>query len=89
MIITKYYVGDIMEGIATGPADGYGNLDNAAEVVNMKKLDTESKKAHVKKLWLEDAKTYYEWKNWCIARERLPDFFGTPDNPISINEYEL
>ena len=79
---------DIMEG-AVGLADGYGDLGNAAEVVHMEELDTEGKKAHVKKLWLEDAKTYYEWKNWCIARDRLPDFFGTSDNPIPINEYEL
>ena len=81
--------GDIMEGVAVGLADGYGDLGNAAEVVHMKKLDTEGKKAHVKKLWLQDAETYYEWKNWCIARNRLPDFFGTRDNPIPIDEYEL
>ena len=40
---------DIMEG-AVGIADGYGNLGNAAEVVHMEELDTEGKKAHVKKI---------------------------------------
>jgi hypothetical protein len=74
---------------AFGLGDGYGHLDNAAEVLHMKELDYEGKKAHVKKLWQEDPKTYNEWKNWCIARNRLPDFFGTRDNPIHIDESKL
>ena len=28
-------------------------------------------------------------KNWCIRLNRLPDFFGTRDNPIPIDEFEL
>ena len=30
-----------------------------------------------------------EWKEWCIELERLPDFFGTRDNPIPIDESSL
>ena len=52
-------------------------------------LDEEGKKAHVKKLWREDPKKYYEWKEWCIRLNRLPEFFGTRDNPIPIDESKL
>lgn len=55
----------------------------------MKHLDDEAKKAYVKKLWEEDPEKYYEWKAWCIRLNRLPDFFGTRDNPIDIDESEL
>ena len=48
---------------ACGLEDGYGGLENAAEVLHMKELDYEGKKVHVKKLWQEDPKTYNEWKN--------------------------
>ncbi len=69
--------------------EGYGDWGNAAEVIHMKELDTEGKKAHTKKLWEEDPVKYEEWKKWCIARNRLPDFFGTRDNPIPIDESKL
>ena len=46
-------------------------------------------KKHVKKLWEEDPKKYYEWKQWCIEWDQLPNFFGTRDNPIDIDESEL
>jgi len=55
----------------------------------MKNLDSSGKKDHIKKLWQEDPEKYYEWKNWCIRLNRLPDFFGTRDNPIPIDEFEL
>ena len=32
---------------------------------------------------------YYEWKDWCIKLDKLPDFFGTHDNPIPIDESKL
>lgn len=51
--------------------EGYGDFGNAAEVVHMREFDYEAKKAHVKKLWQENPKKYYEWKEWCIARNRL------------------
>ena len=72
-----------------GDVTGYGDWRNSGEVVNMKRLDYEGRKAHVKKLWKEDPKKYYEWKEWCIRLNRLPDFFGTRDNPIDIDESEL
>ena len=74
---------------AVGLADGYGDLDNAAEILNMKELDDDGKKAHVKKLWQEDPEKYFEWKAFCIRRNALPDFFGTRDNPIPIDESKL
>ena len=67
---------------------GYGRR-NITEVIIMKELDFSGKKEHVKKLWQENPETYYEWKDWCIQLNRLPDFFGTRDNPIPIVESEL
>ena len=72
-----------------GDVTGYGGWRNSGEVVNMKRLDDEGKKAHVKKLWQKDPEKYYEWKEWCIRLNRLPDFFGTRDNPIPIDESKL
>ena len=69
--------------------NGYGRWGNAAEVIHMEELDYEGKKAHVKKLWEEDSESYYRWKKWCIERNRLPDFFGTRDNPIPVDESKL
>lgn len=69
--------------------EGYGRFENTSEVRNMRRLDNDGKKDHIKKLWQEDPKKYYEWKAWCIARNRLPDFFGTRDNPIPIDESKL
>ena len=75
-----------------GDVTGY-NKDNpwgnTNEVVNMQYLDYEGKKAHIKKLWEEDPEKYFEWKEWCIQLNRLPDFFGTRDNPIHIDESKL
>lgn len=68
---------------------GYGELGNAAEVVEMEELSYDEQKAHVKKLWLEDPEKYYEWKEECIRLDMLPDFFGTHDNPIPIDESKL
>lgn len=72
-----------------GESDGYGRWGNAAEVRRMRELDSEGKKAHAKKLWEEDPKTYFEWKEWCIRINRLPDFFGTKEDPIPIDESKL
>ncbi len=33
------------------------------------------KKEYIKKLFLENPEKYYEWKKWCIARNRLLIFF--------------
>ena len=55
----------------------------------MEELDQEGKKSHIKKLWEEDPKKYFEWKEWCIRLNRLPDFFGTNDDPILIDESKL
>ena len=34
-------------------------------------------------------KSYYKWKEDCIRLNMLPDFFGTRDNPIPIDESKL
>ena len=68
---------------------GYGGDDNIDEVLIMEELDHESKKAHIKELWKKDPKKYYEWKEWCIRLNHLPNFFGTRDNPIPIDESKL
>ena len=67
---------------------GYGRR-NTTEVIHMEKLDDAGKKAHVKKLWMDESEKYYEWKNRCIELESLPDFFGTRDNRIPIDESKL
>ena len=77
----------MIDGLDT--ESGYGEFGNAAEVVEMEDLSYEEQKAHVKKLWLEDPKSYYEWKEECIRFGFLPDFFGTRDNPIPIDESKL
>ena len=68
---------------------GYGGDDNIDEVIIMKELDYEGKKAHIKELWQKNPEKYYEWKEWCIRLNRLPDFFGTRENPIPIDESKL
>ena len=69
---------------------GYGGWGNAAEIAHMRSLSYEEQKAHVKKLWREDPEKYYEWKEECCIRlSMLPDFFGTADNPIPIDESKL
>ena len=72
-----------------GKVIGYDDLRNAGEVVIMRHLDEEGRNAHVKELWQEDPEKYFEWKEWCIRLDRLPDFFGTKDNPIPIDESKL
>ena len=69
--------------------EGYGSLENILHVKHMRKLDNNSQKAYVKKLWNDDPKKYFEWKEWCIRLNRLPEFFGTRDNPIPIDESKL
>ena len=68
---------------------GYGEWGNPAKVVHMEKRSFEEQKDYVKKLWQEDRKKYYEWKEFCIHLSQLPDFFGTRDNPIPIDESKL
>ena len=69
--------------------EGYGDWDNIDEVLIMEELDYGGKKAYIKKLWQDDPKKYFEWKEWCIELDQLPDFFGTSDNPIPIDESKL
>ena len=69
---------------------GYGEWGNPAEVVEMEELSPEEQKAYVKKLWQEDPKKYYEWKELFVMKSNLlPEFFGTLDNPIPIDESKL
>ena len=67
---------------------GFGRR-NITEILNFEKLDQEGKKARAKKLWEKDPEKYYEWKEYCIRCNQLPDFFGTRDNPIPIDESKL
>ena len=69
--------------------EGYGSLENILHVKHMRKLDNNSQKAYVKKLWEENPKVYFQWKQWCIELDQLPDFFGTDDKPILIDESKL
>ena len=68
---------------------GYGEWGNTAKIRRMKNKNTEEQKAYVKKLWQEDPKKYFEWKEKCIRIGALPDLFGTPNNPIPIDESKL
>lgn len=46
--------------------EGYGSLENILHVKHMRKLDNNSQKAYVKKLWEENPNVYSQWKQWCI-----------------------
>ena len=68
---------------------GYGWLRKADEALYIKTLSDEEQKTYIKKLWLEDPEVYYEWKEYCIELSKLPELFGTKDNPIHIDESKL
>ena len=72
-----------------GKVVGYDDFGNSIHIVHMRNLNMEERKAYVKRLWQEDPKKYYEWKEMCIELDQLPDFFGTHDNPIPIDESKL
>ena len=55
----------------------------------MKELSYEKQKAYAKKLWQEDPIKYKGWKEFCIWYNRLPEFFGTYDNPKERDESKL
>ena len=57
--------------------------------MQIKKLSPANQKAKIKELWKSDSETYLEWKNWCVDCNRLPNLFGTRDNPIHIDESKL
>ena len=68
---------------------GYGNWGNPAKILRMRERTPEEQKKYAKQLWQENPKKYYEWKEFCIRRNALPDFFGTRDNPIPVDETKL
>lgn len=68
---------------------GYGDWGNVVKIVRMEERDYEAQKKYIKKLWQEDPKKYFEWKEFCIRNNQLPEFFGTRDNPIPIDESKL
>ena len=68
---------------------GYGDFGNTAKIRRMKRKSPEEQKAYIKELWQEDPKKYFEWKQYCIDVGALPDLFGTPNNPIHIDESKL
>ncbi len=69
--------------------EAYGTFANLILVMQIKKLSPTNQKAKIKELWKSDSKTYLEWKNWCVDCNRLPNLFGTRDNPIHIDECKL
>ena len=69
--------------------EAYGTWANLILVMQIKKLSPANQKAKIKELWKSDSETYLEWKNWCVDCNRLPDLFGTRDNPIHIDESKL
>lgn len=68
---------------------GFGEWDNLLHVRRLKKLNPDDQKNYIKKLCAEHSDIYFEWKAWCIRLNRLPDLFGTRDNPIPIDESKL
>ena len=68
---------------------GFGEWDNSLYVRRIRKLNPENQKKFIKELWSNDSEKYSEWKDWCIRLNRLPDLFGTRDNPIPIDESKL
>lgn len=69
---------------------GYGDWGNPAKVLRMREKSYEEQKAYVKKLWQEDPKKYFEWKEMFVMEsDLLPEFFGTRDNPKPIDESKL
>ena len=77
----------MIDGLDT--AGGYGEFGNLAEVVEMEAMSYEEQKVHVKKLWQDDPVKYVEWKEYCVYLDLLPEFFGTHENPIPIDESKL
>jgi len=68
---------------------GFGEWDNLLHVRRLKKLNLKDQKNYIKHLWAEFPEEYSEWKAWCVRLNRLPNLFGTRDNPISIDESNL
>ena len=78
---------NLLDGVLDG---GFGMLRNTDEIMSIEELDClEEKKAYIKELWLENPRAYYQWKSYCINCEKLPELFGTKDNPIHIDESKL
>ena len=67
----------------------YGEVINTAHVVHLEEMTKEDQLEYIKELWQADSKTYFEWKDWCLKSNELPELFGTIDNPILIDESKL
>ncbi len=69
---------------------GWGDIRDRLFVDCINELDDmKDKLNYVKSLYLKDKEAYFRWKKWCMKREKLPDIFGTLDNPIEIDEEKL
>ncbi|MDO5849760.1 MAG: hypothetical protein Q4P14_00970 [Methanobacteriaceae archaeon] len=68
---------------------GYGDAGNAVHRSHLRKLSLDDQKKYIKKLWLEDPESYYEFKDESIYDGDFPNLFGTLDNPIHIDESKL
>lgn len=70
-------------------APGYGEVINVAHVIHLEVMTKEDQLKFIKELWQEDPQKYYEWKGECMKLGDLPELFGTPENPIPIDESKL
>ncbi len=69
---------------------GWGDIRDRIFVHYINDLDNMNDKLNfIKDLYLESHEKYFRWKKWCMKREKLPDIFGTIDNPIEIDEEKL
>lgn len=69
-----------------GVTEGF---DYIGEILTLEELDYEDKKDYIKQLFESNPINYYKLKELCIELDQLPDFFGTHDNPIPIDESKL
>lgn len=68
---------------------GYGTRDNLSHVVFLEDMDDSNRREYIKELYLKDSEKYFEWKEWCMELDQLPDIFGTIDNPLPFDESKL
>ncbi len=69
---------------------GWDDISDRLFVHYINELDNiQDKLNFIKDLYLESHEKYFRWKKWCMRWERLPDIFGTLDDPIEIDEEKL
>ena len=66
---------------------GYGE-DNHLETVLLTIFTPEEQKISLKYLYKKDPVKYFEWKQWNLDHNLVPEVFGTKENPIDLHEEE-